>query len=246
MMSQKSFSKVSPAWLMLASRSLLFLFFQALCAIILFLTGKSALWNDSSKWWPVCVFLANLVSLFFLDRLYKIEGLRFRDVFKVNRATIKSDLMTLLLVFPALGALGFFPNLLLGKWLFGESMIALEMYISPLPLWATFIAVAFLPVTQGLAELPAYFAYAMPRLETQTGRRWLAVFLAGFALSAQHIFAPLLLDYRFILWRALIFLPFAIATGILLRWRPRLMPYMAFIHILMDLSLAPFFLGANL
>lgn len=37
-------------------------------------------------------------------------------------------------------------------------------------------------------------------------------------------------------WRGLMFIPFAFGTGILLYWRPRLLPYVAFIHFLMDLS----------
>lgn len=40
------------------------------------------------------------------------------------------------------------------------------------------------------------------------------------------------------------FLPFALAVGFLLRWRPRLLPYLAIVHILMDFSLAPYFFGA--
>lgn len=234
--------KSSP-WLMLAARAVLFFLFQILIAIILLGLGTPNAFAASSKWWPVSVFLTNLACALLLDRLYKREGLRFWDIFRINKATVKSDLIALLVLFPVIGALGFFPNLLLGKWLFGDNLIALGMYIQPLPLWGTIVAVSLFPVTQGLAELPTYFGYVMPRLESQTGRGWLAVGLAGFFLSIQHVFAPMVLDYRFIAWRALMFLPFAIATGMIVRWRPRLLPYLAFIHILMDLSLAPYFLA---
>ena len=243
-MSSRSFNpaKSSP-WLMLAARAVLFFLFQLVIAIILTISGTPNAFAASSKWWPVSVFLTNVICAVLLDRLYKREGLRFWDIFRINKATVKSDLISLLLLFPVIGALGFFPNLLLGKWLFGDSLIALGMYIQPLPLLGTLAAVILFPITQGLAELPTYFGYVMPRLESQTSRSWLAVGLAGFFLSIQHAFAPLILDYRFISWRALMFLPFAIATGMILRWRPRLMPYMALIHILMDFSLAPYFLA---
>jgi hypothetical protein len=230
-------------WFMLLGRSVLFLSFQALFTLMLWLTGRYTTWQEAARWWPVGVFLSNLVCVFLLIAFYKQEGKRFSDVFRINKSTIRSDLLALVLIFPIIGALGFFPNLLLGKWLFGDSLIALRMYIQPLPLWATIVAVALFPVTQGLAELPTYFAYSMPRMESQTGKPWLAVGLAGFFLSLQHVFAPLVFDYRFILWRGLMFLPFALAIGILLRWRPRLLPYLAVIHILMDFSLAPYFLG---
>jgi hypothetical protein len=231
-------------WLMLAARSVLFLLFQVLIAVIIALSGTPNAFAASSKWWPVTVFLTNLICTGLLVRLFKREGLRFWDIYRINKDTIKSDLIALLLLFPVIGTLGFFPNLILGKLFFGDSLVALKMYIQPLPVWGIIVAVVLFPITQGLGEMPTYFGYSMPRLEAQTGRSWLAVGLAGFFLSIQHVFAPLILDYRFITWRALMFLPFAIATGMILRWRPRLMPYVALIHILMDLSLAPYFLGA--
>ena len=49
---------------------------------------------------------------------------------------------------------------------------------------------------------------------------------------------PLLLDLRFMSWRLLMFLPFAFMVGILLHWRPRLLPYMVIVHILIDAATA--------
>ena len=100
----------------------------------------------------------------------------------------------------------------------------------------------FFPILQGLAEIPTYMLYALPRLEARGVRPWLAVSAASFSLSAQHIFAPFILDGRFILYRLVMFLPFAILIAQVMRWRPRLMPYMAVIHILMDMSVAVMFL----
>lgn len=49
---------------------------------------------------------------------------------------------------------------------------------------------------------------------------------------------PLLFDVRFIAWRWLMFLPFAFMVGILLHWRPRLLPYLVIVHILIDTATA--------
>jgi len=84
--------------------------------------------------------------------------------------------------------------------------------------------------------LPTYFAYCLPRLEAQTGR-WSAVLLASFFLAAQHCTLPLIWDGRFLTWRLLMFIPFALFVGLLLRWRPQLLPYMVVVHGLMDLAL---------
>ncbi|MBP7694737.1 MAG: hypothetical protein KA764_22635, partial [Anaerolineales bacterium] len=69
-----------------------------------------------------------------------------------------------------------------------------------------------------------------------------ALSLAALMLGLQHLAMPFLFDLRFITWRALMYLPFALVTGLLLRWRPRLLPYFAIVHTLMNLSLAAMFL----
>ena len=45
----------------------------------------------------------------------------------------------------------------------------------------------------------------------------------------------MILDGRFIAWRVLMYVAFAVLFGLLLRWRPRLMPYLIIGHYLMDL-----------
>jgi hypothetical protein len=84
--------------------------------------------------------------------------------------------------------------------------------------------------------------YARPRLEAQGLCPWLTVVLASLFLAAQHIFAPFIPDARFITYRIVMFLPFAVLVAVVMRARPRLMPYMAVIHLLMDLSVSVMFL----
>jgi hypothetical protein len=122
--------------------------------------------------------------------------------------------------------------------LFGDSQAALALLLRPLPLWASYASIALFPVTQGLAELPTYFAYVMHRLGLKEVRSWQPVTAASLALSFQHIAVPMLFDARFIVWRGLMFLPFAFLVGIVLRWRPTLLPYLVIIHVLMDVSFA--------
>jgi len=138
--------------------------------------------------------------------------------------------------------LGYLPNILSARWLFGDSQIALDMLVRPLPSWAAIASFALFPILQGLIEIPTYMLYTMPRLESQGLRPWLTVMLASFFPSAQHMFAPFLPDGRFITYRLVMFLPFAILIALVMRTRPRLMPYIAVIHALMDLSVAIMFL----
>ena len=75
----------------------------------------------------------------------------------------------------------------------------------------------------------------MPRLESKGMPAWLAVSLASLMLAFQHIAVPFLFHPRYIVWRGLMFIPFAFFAGILLHWRPRVLPYLAIVHGLMDL-----------
>lgn len=229
-------------WLMLVIRSLLFIGFQALIALIFLYGGSPTAWNDSAAWWPMAVILTNLVCLALLIHFYEQEGKRFWDVFRIERQFIKQDLLFLLGFMLIAGPLGYLPNISSAQWLFGDPQTALDMLVRPLPAWAAIASFVFFPLLQGLVEIPTYMLYALPRLESQSIRPWLAIALASFFLSAQHMFAPFIPDARFITYRLVMFLPFAVLIAVVMRARPRLMPYLAVIHVLMDLSVAVMFL----
>jgi hypothetical protein len=71
----------------------------------------------------------------------------------------------------------------------------------------------------------------------------LALALPAIMLGLQHVAVPLVFDWRYGLWRSLMFLPFAFLVGFALRWRPRLLPFMAAVHVLMDLGFAAMLLN---
>jgi hypothetical protein len=229
---------------MLVIRSLLFLAFQSLTALIYLLIGSLNAWNASDAWWPVSVILTNLVCMALLIQLYRAEGKRFWDVFRVERPFLKQDLRFMLGFLLIAAPLGFLPNILSARWLFGDPQTALDLLVRPLPLTAVILTIACFPLLQGLVEIPTYMLYALPRLEARGVRPWAAVLLASLFLSAQHMFAPFIPDGRFILYRLVMFLPFALLVAVVIRQRPRLMPYLAIVHILMDMSIAIMFLTA--
>ena len=137
-----------------------------------------------------------------------------------------------------LGPVSYFPNVLLGGYLLGGSQRALDLLLRPLPVWLVYVSIILFPVTQGLAELPTYFAYVMSKFEAQGMRRWLAVSIPSLMLGFQHVGVPFLFNSRYLIWRGLMFIPFAFLAGIALNWRPRLMPYLVIIHVLMDMAFA--------
>jgi hypothetical protein len=227
-------------WLMLVSRSVLFVFFQLLIALILVGTGSPSAWDESARYWTFLALLANIVSLFLLVIVFSAEGKRFWDILRFSRATWKTDLLWFI-GFSIIGLpIAAAPREPLAAAIFGDSMIATNMLFRPLPTWAFVLSFLF-PLTIWFAELPTYFGYVMPRLlrtgESQSPTMgWLAWLIASLFLAGQHMFLPLILNGGYMLWRFGMFLPFALATGLALKLRPSLLPYFVVVHALMDIT----------
>lgn len=229
---------VSYPWLMLISRPVLFLLFQLLIALVLALAGTPSArgaFQASTRWWTFIAFLANFASIYLLVRVFNAEGKRYIEAIGFSRATVKTDLLwffgSSLIGMPIAAA----PMNILGAAIFGDPMIPTFMLFQPLPAWA--LALSFLfPLTIAFAELPTYFGYVMPRLADQLKNGWLAWLIASLMLAVQHMFLPLMLDGRFILWRLGMYLPFALFAGFMIKLRPSLLPYYMIVHALIDIS----------
>ncbi len=223
--------------LMLVARMALFAFFQGLAVLVLTLAGRANALDASAAWWPVTLMLSAMVNLALLVWLYRAEGRRYMDLLRIDRANLKRDLLALLGILIVTGPVAFIPNYALGTALFGDMQIALNMLVRPLPVWGLVLAIGVFPIVHALTELPTYFGYVMPRLEAVSRRAWLAVLLPVLFLSFQHIFVPFIPDARFITWRAFMFLPFALMMGLVMRWRPHLLPFLVIFHALMDAAI---------
>jgi hypothetical protein len=228
----------SRPWLILLSRSALFLLFQILIALIVAVTGKTSAadaWDESTRYWTFLAFLANFVSLYLLVRAFNAEGERYWDILRFSSGTWKKDLLW----FIGLSIIGMplaaMPREPLAAAIFGDPMVATNMLFRPLPTWAFVLSFLF-PLTIWFAELPTYFGYVMPRLDAQLKNGWAALIIASFFLAAQHMFLPLILDGGYMLWRFGMFLPFALFTGLSLKLRPALLPYFVIVHALMDVT----------
>ena len=242
-MDRKMFNPKIAPWLMLFSRVTLFFSIQAVLALGFYLAGSSSAWESSANWWPLVVTGANLVCIYLLSRLIRLEGGRYWTLFKIDRKHALVDILILFGLFVIGGPLGYFPNVILGGWLFSDPDTVLNLFIRPLPYWVALISLVLFPISQGLAELPTYFGYVMPRFRKNGMSAILAVSLPSLMLGLQHLAMPFLFDIRFILWRALMYVPFAFFCGILLYLRPRLLPYLAIVHVLMNMSFATMFLS---
>lgn len=234
--------KKSGLQILLFSRLILFAFFQFLFFVLFRLLGKINAWQESQYWWPLSALMTNLVSIYLLVLLFRREGKTYLENFRFKKTNWKNDLLIFVGLFILTGPIAMLPNFLLSSMLWETAEIPVEMMFGPLPLWAIILSFAF-PLTIAFAELPTYFGYIMPRLEISLkNSRW-AMILPALFLALQHITLPLIFDPTFILYRFLMFLPFALFIGICIKIRPQLLPYFMIAHALMDIgTVAMFFM----
>lgn len=236
-------SKSASFW-MLPLRWVLFIAFQALIALFFLILGKDTPWRLSEGYWIITGLLANGVTFYLLYRLYQQEGIRYFDNFRFVKEGWWKDLLIAIGLLAVSGPITMYPNTFLAEHLLGSVEASTELFFRPLPLWV--ILLGFLwALTQGLVELPAYFAYIMPRLGKQLNNGWLAWALASFFLAFQHTAIPLIFQADFILWRLGMFLPFAFFIGLCLKLRPRLFPYLMTGHALMDIGAVVMLFGVR-
>ena len=221
---------------LLGSRMTLFLLFQGIIALLI------NSWSRSEGYWLLSATLTNLVSIAILWFLFRGEGLSFCGLFRFNRSTLKKDILIFLGLVLLCGPVVFGPNYLLSTWLWDDPVIPYEMMFRPVEKWLAIVLLVAFPVTIVFAELATYFGYIMPRLMGGLRPKWLAVALPVLFLSLQHMTLPFIPDLKFILYRGLVFLPFAALIGIALYRRPSLFPYFAILHGVMDLGTAVMFI----
>jgi hypothetical protein len=239
--------RAGPTWGMLLFRPAMALVLQATFALGFATSGSDNPWRQAADWWLVSLALGEFLNLGLLGWRVRREGLRLRDLFNPGgRRTLRGDLRWLLLALIVAGPVGFLPNLLIGGWLWGDAQVGSDLSFRAIPIEAAWATLMVFPIIHALTELPTYFGYVMPRLQVLRGSRWAGLAVCASVLAAQHMFLPLLFDWRFVVWRLFMFLPFAFWIGWVIDRRPTTLPYLAAAHGLLDLSLPLFVLFASM
>lgn len=224
-------------WGMLALRSALSFGLLLGLAVVFAITGRPDAVASSAAWWLWFATAANVACIALMVRFGRLEGLRLRDIYFASRSTWKGDLLWALIFSVGTAVFAMLPGTYLAGALWGDAAYPNGLLFQALPLLAVYPLFLLMPATQALAELPTYWGYVAPRLRASGLGRWAVIGIVGAALSAQHMFFAFQLDWRYDLWLALKFLPFALWTGFIVDRRPTALPYLMGLHFLIDASL---------
>lgn len=215
-------------FLILVSRLVLFMVFQALIA---FLANS---WEASEKYWLLTATLTNVVSIALLFIVLKHDGRKYFSIFSVNRAVIKKDLFIFIGLALVSVPIVLIPGYFLSIMIWDKPNVPAEMMFGPIERWLVYFLLIAFPVSITFAELATYFGYLMPKLKEQFKTKWVTIFLPVLFLSIQHCTLPFIPDLNFIIYRALVFLPFAALIGVSIYYKPSLLIYFAIMHGIMD------------
>ena len=230
-----------PGWpallLFLPARSILLVFGQTLFAVGNRAHLPESRWSAAGAWWTVWGSIADLGCLAILAVMTKREGIHLRDLLgPVPRRFLLKGLGYLFLIAP-FSALGTFfaAWIVYGSW--QAPMPAGVVIARVLPHWAIFYSlIVWAPMWSATEEL-TYNGYLAPRIASLSGHRWVPFALVGFWWAAQHSFLPLVLDWRFVLWRFLAFVPGVLSLMVLYLRTQKLAPVIV-AHWLLDLIAA--------
>ena len=230
-----------PAWLSVLPLPLVRVAFAATTQLVVTLVFAAqkmpGAWRWAAAWWVAWLVPVNVATVFLLGLRQRAEGARFGDLLAPQWRPPRLDLPWYLLALSVSVPLGIMPNLLLGRLLWGSAFAGALPSFAAMPVSLVWVLAALVPITQALAEPALYLGYVLPRVRRLGGSPGRAIALTAAAMSLQNLFLPALLDWRFALWRALMFLPLSLWLAWLVARRPSLLPYLAVAHGIMNLSL---------
>lgn len=226
--------------LLVMARSVLWLGFQSLLALILLALRRPAPLREAGNWWMLYGTLSDLCCLMGMRYFTWREGIRLRDLIGPIRLRWGRDLWLglgiLLLAWPC----AIFGGYLAQIWVYGslaKTPIAFILQAHVLPLWATVYTLTVWWIIQSATEEMTYNGYVLPRLEALTGRTWIALLIVWFWFTAQHCMLPFVPDWRFVAYRFLMMAPLMLVM-ILVYLRIRRLTPMILAHWPMDIGVA--------
>jgi len=217
--------------LMLFARAACAVGAQGIVAAIFVLRASPNPWRDAEPWLPVYGTLIDAGCLVALWRLTRREHIRLVDLVGFDRARLARDLVFGVALIPVSLVFIFAGTYAAGWIVYGA--LRQPYFLGGLPLPASLYGVLVWPFIWGITEQMTYNGYLLPRFQVLFRSTSAAIATVSFVWALQHVFMPLTFDPKFMEFRLVASLPFAVFETILYLRLRRIIP-LATAHALMD------------
>ena len=161
-------------------------------------------YNELTNCWSIVCSIVNILLIILLVILTRIKKSNYLELINYEKGkTTKKEVLIICLIVLGLGMGCMY---LAGLIIYQKFPYMAPDMIKPIPLWLAIIIFFILPITTALAEDGLYLGCGVNNINN----KYLKVIIPGFFFALQHSFIPFLLDFKFILYRFLSFLPLTI------------------------------------
>ena len=220
--------------ILLPARTLLILLGQTLFFLFYLAKGEPSPWAEAGKWWTVWGTVADIGILILLYVLTRRSGISIQAFSALKRRDVLLTglkFFLILIPFVALGSVG-------GSWLvygsWHSSLAPGQLYGRQIPLWAILYSFFIWAPIWSVTEELFYNGYLSSQTAAKSGRHWLTLLPVSFWWALQHSFLPLILDWHYVIWRFLVFVPCVLVLN-LLYLNTRKLPAVIVAHFLLDI-----------
>lgn len=175
--------------------------------LFVFLIGSSLLnkpLDEISNWWSIVASAVNIATIVLLCFVSNKQGLSYFELVNLKKGvTSAKQIVIISFLIIVVGMTGMY---LAGYLCYGVIPYAAPMMIAPIPPVLAVINVFVLPVTTALAEDGLYLGCGVNCIRN----KYVAIFVPAFFFALQHSFIPTLMDFTYIVYRFISFLPLTI------------------------------------
>lgn len=187
--------------------------------------------NDISYLWSVICTIINIALILFIILIIKVNKKSYYELVDYkNQGINKKELLIMILITFSLGLGGMY---LAGLIIYFKIPYFSKELIAPIPLWIAIINIILLPITTAFVEDTIYLGFGVNNINN----KYLKIIIPSFFFAIQHSFIPFVLDYKFMLYRFLSFLPLTIIFSYIYSKKKNLLTIMI-AHALIDLFTA--------
>lgn len=157
-------------------------------------------YSDLTHCWSIVCSIVNILLIGLLILLTKLNNSSYAELMNYEKGKTKKKeviIMCLIVLGVGMGVM-----ILAGFIIYQKYYMAPEI-VKPIPLWLAIINLFILPISTALAEDGLYLGCGVNSIDN----KYLKVIIPGFFFALQHSFIPFLLDWKFMLYRFLSFLP---------------------------------------